>query len=310
MLVGALRCCATSARLAPRLQVAGAPLCMRALSAKAPGTEKPPRLPDVAHFATRRPSKDSSLDLSHLFTHPAWAKEEREQVKKIHHEPQGLVEKAAYRSVQMLRLGFDLGSGYLWKSRFHSMNEGDWTRRIIFLETVAGVPGMMAAMVRHMHSLRLMRRDHGWIHALLSEAENERMHLLIALRLRKPGIVFRSAVIVTQAVFVMWYTLAYLICPRYCHRFVGYLEEEAVKTYTHLIEEIDSGNLPLFAQMPAPRFAGVYYHLPRDATLRDVFECIRADESHHRDANHHFAGLKPDEPNHLVEHLRRPHGSS
>ncbi len=39
--------------------------------------------------------------------------------------------------------------------------------RIIFLETVAGVPGMVAAMVRHLHSLRLMRRDHGWIHTLL-----------------------------------------------------------------------------------------------------------------------------------------------
>ena len=41
--------------------------------------------------------------------------------------------------------------------------------RIIFLETVAGVPGMVAAMVRHLHSLRMMRRDHGWIHTLLGK---------------------------------------------------------------------------------------------------------------------------------------------
>ena len=27
--------------------------------------------------------------------------------------------------------------------------------------------------VRHLHSLRLMRRDGGWIHTLLEEAENE-----------------------------------------------------------------------------------------------------------------------------------------
>lgn len=40
-------------------------------------------------------------------------------------------------------------------------------RRIIFLETVAGVPGMVAAMTRHLQSLRKMRRDHGWIHTLL-----------------------------------------------------------------------------------------------------------------------------------------------
>lgn len=42
-------------------------------------------------------------------------------------------------------------------------------RRIIFLETVAGVPGMVAAMTRHLHSLRKMRRDYGWIHTLLGE---------------------------------------------------------------------------------------------------------------------------------------------
>lgn len=28
-------------------------------------------------------------------------------------------------------------------------------------------------MVRHLHSLRRMQRDHGWIHTLLEEAENE-----------------------------------------------------------------------------------------------------------------------------------------
>ena len=35
------------------------------------------------------------------------------------------------------------------------------------LETVAGVPGMIAAMTRHFHSLRKLTRDHGWIHTLL-----------------------------------------------------------------------------------------------------------------------------------------------
>ena len=67
-----------------------------------------------------------------------------------------------------------------------------------FLETVAGVPGMVAAMLRHLRSLRTMRRDNGWIHTLLEEAENERMHLLTFLQLRQPGPLFRGAVLVTQ----------------------------------------------------------------------------------------------------------------
>ena len=35
------------------------------------------------------------------------------------------------------------------------------------------------------------------------------------------------------------YSLFYLISPRHCHAFIGYLEEEAVKTYTHCLADID-----------------------------------------------------------------------
>jgi len=38
--------------------------------------------------------------------------------------------------------------------------------------------------------------------------------------------------------YVSLYTIGYMIWPRCCHRIVGYLEEEAVKTYTHCIDEI------------------------------------------------------------------------
>ena len=65
-----------------------------------------------------------------------------------------------------------------------------------------------------------------------------------------------------------------------------YLEEEAVKTYSLLLEDIDAGKLPLFEHQPAPEFARVYYHLPRTACIRDVFECIRADEAHPIPATH------------------------
>ena len=68
------------------------------------------------------------------------------------------------------------------------------------------------------------------------EAENERMHLLTALCLRNPGFVFRYAVLGTQGVFVSFFSIAYMISPHYCHRFVGYLEEEAVVTYSKLLK--------------------------------------------------------------------------
>ena len=68
-----------------------------------------------------------------------------------------------------VRLAFDTATGY-----GPNMTESKWLQRMIFLETIAGVPGMVAGMLRHLRSLRLMQRDNGWIHTLLEEAENER----------------------------------------------------------------------------------------------------------------------------------------
>ena len=42
------------------------------------------------------------------------------------------------------------------------MTEAKWLQRFIFLETVAAIPGMVGGAIRHLHSLRLMQRDHGW----------------------------------------------------------------------------------------------------------------------------------------------------
>lgn len=44
----------------------------------------------------------------------------------------------------------------------YAMSERKWITRFIFLESVAGVPGMAAGMLRHLKSLRQMKRDYGW----------------------------------------------------------------------------------------------------------------------------------------------------
>ncbi len=89
--------------------------------------------------------------------------------------------------MKSLRLTFDMLSAY--KPGY--MDENKYLTRFIFLETVAGVPGMVGAMWRHLKSLRIMREDKGWIHHLLEEAENERMHLFTFLSMKKPGFFFK-----------------------------------------------------------------------------------------------------------------------
>lgn len=225
--------------------------------------------------------------------HPIWTEEQLHNVKVSHKKPETFVDKMAWAAVKLLRGGFDLFSGF----KIGKRTERKWLNRIVFLETVAGVPGMVAAMSRHMGSLRRLQRDHGWIHTLLEEAENERMHLLTALQLRQPSWFFRISVIGAQGIFVNLFFISYAVSARFCHRFVGYLEEEAVITYTKCLEDIENGPMTHWKTQRAPEIAIRYWKLGPEATMKDVILAIRADEAHHRVVNHSLASLKKDEFN-------------
>merc|ERR1719453_1357087 len=76
--------------------------------------------------------------------------------------------------------------------------------RLIVLESFAGVPGFLAAMFRHFRSLRRLERDHGWIHTLLEEAENERMHLLVCMSMFEASSFTRYACLGSQLFIAPW----------------------------------------------------------------------------------------------------------
>lgn len=241
---------------------------------------------------------------SYRMAHPIWNIQDAEVVDQSHTKPKGIRDWFAYGAMKCLRVGFDTFSGY----KPGKMNETLYLRRMIFLETVAGVPGMIGAMVRHLKSLRSMSQDGGWIHHLLEEAENERMHLFTFIKLRDPGLTFRLAVLMSQALFIVGFSSLYMLSSRTAHRFVGYLEEEAVKTYTNCIKELDDGLLPRWVHLRAPEEAIRYWGLSEDATFRDVLVAIRADEAMHREVNHHLADLHPEAPvdghkYHIVEDM-------
>ncbi|CAB1117426.1 unnamed protein product [Ectocarpus sp. CCAP 1310/34] len=246
--------------------------------------------------------------------HGIWSAEEVNSIKPTHKDPEEAVDHIALRGVRALRWCFDVLAGFktgvidehkcasttvqlkfsseFLRSRNPRVNPSRADlNRVIFLETVAGIPGMVAGTLRHLTSLRRMRRDHGWIHTLLEEAENERMHLLTFLKLKQPGPVFRFAVMISQGVMYNAFFLSYLISPKACHRFVGYIEEEAVHTYTVLLEDIDANKLPLFSNLPAPAMAKSYWKLGDDAMFRDLVLAVRADEANHCVVNHTFADM-------------------
>lgn len=158
--------------------------------------------------------------------------------------------------------------------------------RAVVLETVAAVPGMVGGMLQHLKAIRRIRDDQGWIRALLDEAENERMHLMAFIKIAQPNAFERFLIFLGQGVFFNLYFLLYLVAPRTAHRVVGYLEEEAVVSYTQYPEQVDAG---LAENVPAPQMAIDYRNLPPDARLRELIIAVRADKAGHRDKNHEFA---------------------
>ncbi len=158
--------------------------------------------------------------------------------------------------------------------------------RAIVLETVAAVPGMVGAGLLHLRCLRKIKNDAGWIQVLLDEAENERIHLMTFMYIAKPNLFERFIIFVAQAIFVVLYLVMYILSSKTAHRFVGYLEEEAVVSYTHYLQELDEGRI---VNCPAPEIAKNYWKLSSDACLRDVLLVVRDDEAEHRDVNHQLA---------------------
>ena len=193
---------------------------------------------------------------------------------KNHHKPNGFSDQLALVLTKSMRFFADT---------FFARRYG---HRAVVLETVAAVPGMVGGVLQHLRALRRMESDNGWIHTLLDEAENERMHLMTFINYAQPTLLERLIILLAQGVFFNGFFLLYLLSPRTAHRVVGYFEEEAIHSYTEYLNDVDSGIIP---NAPAPKIAIDYWKLASDSRLRDVIIVVREDESHHRDVNHEFA---------------------
>lgn len=168
--------------------------------------------------------------------------------------------------------------------------------RAVVLETVAGVPGMVAGMWIHLKSLRQMKTGYGpIIRELLAEAENERMHLMFFIEIAKPNWLERALILSAQAIFWNYYFIFYVFFPKTAHKMVHYFEEEAVSSYSNYLALIEDGQIE---DVPAPQLAIEYYNLPHGSKLSDMVKCVRADEQHHADVNLRMAGgHTKEEPN-------------
>eukprot|EP00968_Pinguiococcus_pyrenoidosus_P027952 scaffold7581_cov258-Pinguiococcus_pyrenoidosus.AAC.1 len=190
--------------------------------------------------------------------------------------------------MKTLYWSFNTITGY--KHENPSPQSIEW--RLIILESFAGVPGFLvcserrdwcsdvqvgpyklvltggrpqAAGFRHFYSLRSLKRDHGAIYTFLEEAENERMHLLVCMKMFEAGWITRALVIAAQVSMTPFLMLTYAVSPGAMHRFVGYLEETAVHTYSNIIKHVETPGTQLneaWADLQAPDIAKKCESLP------------------------------------------------
>lgn len=212
-------------------------------------------------------------------------------IELTHKPPTDFAGKLSLQAVKAVRYLFDLATG--WRGEIQPNNV---MNRVLFLETIAAVPGMVAGILRHFKSLRSMERDGGMLNMFLEEALNERMHLLTFVKMKDPGLLLRGAVLGGQVGFGTFYGLAYIVSPKFCHSFVGYVEEEACATYTKIIKAIEEApegsEMAKWRTETAPEIGRSYWHLGEHGTVLELMYAIRADEAEHRDVNHYASAMK------------------
>lgn len=107
--------------------------------------------------------------------HPVYTEEEINKIVIAHRKAKTWSDWTALGTVRLLRWGLDLATGYRHDHEVAKgnrtpgnahqkamMTERKYMIRNVFLESIAGVPGMVGGMLRHLHSMRRMKRDNGW----------------------------------------------------------------------------------------------------------------------------------------------------
>jgi ubiquinol oxidase len=191
-----------------------------------------------------------------------------------HHEPVGIGDRFALATARLLAAG----AGRVFGRRYGG--------RAVVIETIAAVPAMVAATLLHLTCLRRMIDDRGWVRTFMEEAENQRAHLMAFVAIQRPGVGERLLIVLGQGLFYNAYFLLYLLSRRTAHRLAGYLAEESVRGYTRYLERLEAGAID---NGPAPASAATYWNLSPEATLSEMVQAMREDESIHRDIHHAFA---------------------
>ncbi|RLN51719.1 hypothetical protein BBJ28_00023885, partial [Nothophytophthora sp. Chile5] len=111
-------------------------------------TNEPAYMPHFKQSPSRQPTSINGEPIwDNPINHAVYDLDKIATMEQTHHPITKFHERLAFIAVKTLRTGFDVISGY--RGPGGAMTEKDWLNRCLFLESVAGVPGMVGGMLRH-----------------------------------------------------------------------------------------------------------------------------------------------------------------
>ena len=169
-----------------------------------------------------------------------------------HHQPRRFSDRFALAVVKSARLAAD------------ALFDDRYGHRAVLLETVAAVPGMVAASLLHLKCLRRMIDDNGWIRTMMDEAENQRAHLMVFVQIARPSLPERLLILFAQGLVYNTFFLHLSRLSGDGPEVTAYAAEDAVRGYTQYLAGLESGQ---YENMPAPPLSLAYWNLPPTPVL-------------------------------------------
>ncbi|OLQ12046.1 Alternative oxidase, mitochondrial [Symbiodinium microadriaticum] len=202
--------------------------------------------------------------------HNVWSSESICGVRVSVMSPGTVADRAAYGLTKVVCGVLDMASGF--KLRRWGNPADAWLRRLQLFEAASAVPvdWSLRALSRPRWA-RLLGKDRGWLRALSLQEEQVSLHQrMVAAVAERP---MRSSTVLPWA-----FGAAQLLWPRFGKWCVDHAQDNLLRVYDELLQELDNGLLPDLSSKPAPFLARQHYALPATATVRDVIEKIHLDD--------------------------------
>ncbi|RNF14663.1 putative GTPase activating protein of Rab-like GTPase [Trypanosoma conorhini] len=172
-----------------------------------------------------------------------------------HSPPQRLSDHFCIYLVKLLRWVADK----LFRERY--------LHRATMLKVLAPAPPLAGAMVNYLRMM-LKKEDVSYVpgkgdfatetRGLLAQAESHASHVQILMLMTEITYVERAVAVFLQAAHFTVFAVLFLLSPRVAFRLMGYLGEESVVIWTHMINDIDLGKV---SERNVPQAAIEYWGL-------------------------------------------------